>query len=331
MSLSTKILIFLGFVLFLCISGLILYKQFEASQRQDAIEKSIVEVKQLQDNIIRSQSQYASRADIEKYAKDVNVNMDVIKKDLDTLNAKISGINHITVNSTGQTGSGVGSDHTTPRTDPPNTPPDTTTTDFDPFGYLKNTQHLSLMEKFGETEVPMADVGFSSWMQKPWSYTVPERKYSVTNVIAHQEDGQSIVYNQFSINTNGKEYKIPVTDAKYLEQYPEAKFRLWNPRLFMTASAGVQVSQAPVRGEFTPGVSLGVMSYGKTTTNPSLYFGSVGIGYGLDSQKPQVTISPVMYNLGEHIPLIKNTYVGPEAQVGFNGNLGAGLTIQVGF
>lgn len=326
MSLSTKILIAIVSIVLICMGGFLVYKQIETAQRLDDIQKSVVETKQLVDNISRAQAQYASKEDMDAFAKTQNINIDAIKKDLESLNAQVKAIGGLTIISHGQTGNNIPSTGQTPN---PNPGPSNPTTD--PFGYLRNTQHLTINEKFSNVEVPFGTVGFSAWKDKPWELSVPERKYSVTSVLGQDEGGRHYSYSKFAIQTGGKTYDVKINENKFLEEYPKDKFHWFNPRLYMFANGNVGLSQVPVKGEFTPGVSLGIMSYGRTKTNPTLSILQLGAGYGLASKTPEFSLSPVQYNLGNVLPLVKNTYVGPNLQVNTKGNVSAGMGLSVGF
>lgn len=324
MSLSTKILLAIVAVVLMSIGGFIIYKQIENANRLDDIQRSIVEQKQLLDNVSRAQAQYASKKDIEDFAKQRDIDLSVIKKDLDTLNAEIQAINGILVISQGQVGNNIPSTGTTPRPEPP--------TDIgpDPYGYMTNTQHLALNEKFSNVEVPFGQVGFSAWQDKPWDIKIAPRQYSITSVLGQDESGRHYSYSKFAIQSEGKTYDVKIDDNKFLEEYPEAKFHWFNPKLHMFANGGVGITKAPIQGEFTPGVSLGIMSYGKTRSNPALSILQVGVGYGVINKTPELSISPIQYNLGQHLPLISNTYVGPTLQVNTTGGVTVGAGFSVG-
>jgi hypothetical protein len=200
----------------------------------------------------------------------------------------------------------------------------------DPYKYQQNQQNLQMAEPFGTTQVPIGSVGFSAWQQTPWNVNIYPRAYDVTNVLATDQDGRNYVYNQFSITTNGQTYKLPIASAQFIQQYPTPSFSFWNPRVYLGADVGIGITHAPITGEFTPNVSFGFLSYGKTKVTPDWSFGQVGIGYGVVSQKPQIQISPAMFNVGEHIPFMQNTFVGPAVGVGINGNVYVGLGLRVG-
>lgn len=80
----------------------LIYKQFQLSDQQYEIQTSLIEQKKLADGIVRAQSQYASKEDIEALAKNNNLNLKEIEKDLDKFRADIASINIVTVRSNGQ-------------------------------------------------------------------------------------------------------------------------------------------------------------------------------------------------------------------------------------
>lgn len=328
MSLSSKILTAIVIIVLICTGGFVIYKQIENSRRLDTIQNSIIQQKDLLDNISRAQAQYVSREDLDKFAKEQNINLDAIKKDLESLDAQVKAINTITVISQPQNHTDIPSTDTTPNPTDPNNPVDPKN---DPYGYLTNVQHLQLNEKFSNVEVPFGIVSFSAFRKNPWDVAVNERQYNVTSVLGMDEDGRHFSYSKLAIITGGKTYDIKIDRNQFVEEYPSAKMHWFNPRLFAQVNGGIGISQLPVKGEFTPAVSVGIMSYGKTRVNPDLSILQVGVGYGTVNRSLEFTISPIQYNFGRHIPLMANTYGGPVLQVNTNGAVTVGAGLSVGF
>lgn len=328
MSLSTKILLAIVAIVLLCVGGFIIYKQIENANTLNDIQHSIVEQKQLLDNVSRAQAQYVSQQDLAAFAKQQNIDLSVIQKDLDTLNAQVKAINGITVISQGQAGNNIPSTGVTVRPNPP-----VIAAGQDPFGYMTHTQKLTINEKFSNIEVPFGEVGFSAWQDKPWDIQVEPRKYSITSVLGQDENGRHYSYSKFAIQTNDKTYDVKIDDNKFLEEAPTAKFSFWNPRVFMTAGGGVSLTQAPIQGSANAGVTLGIMSYGQFKTTPAVSVLQLGVVYETGSQKPAVILNPVNFNIGGILPsgLANNTYLGPSMQVDLSGNVYAGGNISIGF
>lgn len=327
-TLSTKISLIIGITIFIVLGvlGFFIYKQIEMSHQLNDMQKSLIETKQLADNISRAQTQYASKEDIESFAKQQNINLDVIKKDLGALNAQIQGINGVSIISTPQNNTNVPSTYITPNPEPSNTP-----NTSDPYGYLRNTAHLAINESFGDTSVPFGEVAFSAWKEKPWDITISKRKYSFTSVLGMDQNGRHYTYNKFAVIVNGKNYDLKIDENKFLEEYPKNTFSWFNPRLFMFANGGIGISQVPIKGEFTPGVAVGIMSYGQTKQNPTLSILQAGVGYGVANKTLEISVSPIQYNIGKNIPLMNNTYVGPVIQANTKGNIIVGAGLSVGF
>lgn len=336
MTTLNKILIALLALTIVGAIGFIIYQQHEMSTMQTQINNSIVAQKTLLDGITRSSSQYATQADLAAFAAQNNVSLATIQKDVETLGATITGMNQVVVNSSGENVNNTPSSSTTPNTSPQVAP--TVTCDgqqipcpnADPFKYQQNQQNLALNENFGPTPVPIGTVGFSAWQQNPWNATIYPRTYDVSNVLATDQDGKQYVYNQVSITTNNKTYTVPISTSKFEQQYPTPAFSFWNPRIYLGADAGINVSHVPMTGEVTPNVSFGFVSYGKSKVNPDLSIMQVGVGYGVVSQKAQIQIAPIQYNIGKNLPFMQNTYIGPTLGIGVDGDVNIGVGLRVG-
>ena len=107
MSLSTKILIWLGAIALLTGLIFIAVKQWEINERQKAIQTEQINQKQLANDIIRAQAEFASKGDIESLAKASGLDLHAIHDDLAKLDAKVNGINVVTVNSNGENDTNV--------------------------------------------------------------------------------------------------------------------------------------------------------------------------------------------------------------------------------
>lgn len=322
MTILNKILIALLALTVIGALGFVFYKERQFTQMQSAMSQAMVSQKELADNIMRSQSSYASKQDLEAFAQQNQINLDAIKADLKTLNASVSSVNYVYVGSKGQISTNIPSTSTTPSLTP---------AAEDKYGYLKNVQHLDIQEQFDKANVPVGNVAFDASKQAPWDVNVYPRKYNVVNVVGTDENGKQYFYNKFSINTNGKDYPLNITKAETIQQYPSPSISWWNPRIYGGINGGVNLTQAPVQAAIVPNVGIGVITYGKTKTQPDLSILQVGVGYDVVAKSLQVSISPVQYNLGQHIDIIKNTFVGPTADIGFNGNVSVGLGARVGF
>jgi hypothetical protein len=335
MKLWTKILIVLGVLALAGMVAVIIYNQHQLAAQQTAIQNQIVQTKQLADGISRAMDTWATKADLDAFAKNNNVNLQVIKDDLATLNASLTAINQVSVNSSKQVATNVSSTNTTPNPNPGTTPPTVTCNgnqipcpSQDPFGFLAQRQVLHIDEQFSDTKVPVGDVGFSAWQEKPWDINIQPRQYNATTVLGTDENQRQYAYNKFTIKVGDKEYPVKISTNTFMQEYPTASFSFWNPRLYLGADGSVNLTS--LHGEATPGLHVSLMSYGRYKTQPDFAILQVGGGYGIDSHRPQLVITPVSYNLGQHIPLMNNLYVGPSVQMGTDGGVGVGVGFRVG-
>lgn len=321
MSLLTKILLSVGGMLVAAALAFIIYTQIQNGKRQAAIEAQMVEQKTLMDGIVRSQTQYTTKADMDKFITDNGVNLKAIQKDLDKLSADVTAVNIIVAESLGQKETNIPSTGTgTPNPKPPKptTCPDgTACPNADPYGYQVKTQLLTVNEDFGNIKIPFGTIGFSAWLAAPWSIDILPREYHVANVVGTDENQRMYFYNKFSVKVGDKQYDLPIKTAATEQIYPEARWSWWNPRLFVGVDGGVTLN--PVHGEFTPSLDVGIMSYGQYKTQPDFSMLQVGVGYGTVSRHVEFAITPVAYNIGKHIPLMNNTYVGPSLHVSPSG------------
>lgn len=333
-----KILVGIGAVLTIGILAMILYNQEKIKTQQLAIQSQIVAQQQLVDGIVRSQSQYATKDDINAFAKANDINLKAIQDNLDKLNASVASINVITAGSNGQNGTNLPSTNTGPTNPNPPTPATckdgTPCPNQDPFGYMAKQQNLDLNEDFTTVKVPIGTVGFSAWQQNPWDIHITPREYQVDTVVGTDENQRQYFYNKFTVKTGDKTYDIPIKTATTKQEYPTAKWSWWNPRLLMGLDGGVNLTRKDgVAGEFTPHIGVGIMSYGQYKTTPDFSILEVGVGYGAVNKTGELVITPVAYNIGKNwfSPLMNNTYIGPSVSVGTDGSFGVGAGLRVGF
>ena len=290
---------------------LIIKYQYDAMEKQEAIANSLVEQKQLTDKIARAQAQYVTEKSLEAYAKSLDTKLKPIRDDLKKLDGEIKGVGAVKVVTVGYKGKDISSDTSVPRPkDEQPLPGD----DLDPWNYQRAQQKLKLSEPFtNDQKVPWGEVGFKAWEQEPWDLVVHSRNYQVVNVLGQDEEGRHYVYNKFSIEVEGKKYDIKIDDSKFVEEYPKSKFRL-SPSLYLGVGTGVYLTEEP-QWAVTPNIQMFIASYGRTKLVPEWVFLGVGLGYEALEQRFNFLLSPVGYNIGTHIPLIKNLYIVPTVTI----------------
>ena len=325
-ALKYKIIIAVVSMLITGAISFIIYNQLQISARQIAIETEMVRQKELVDNITRSSQQYATRDDIEKLITDNKLNLKAIQEDLKVLHAEITAVNIVKVNSLGSNGNNVGSTTTGPISPITSKPPEMVSCSgkkvdcntIDTHGYRLTQQNLTLSEEFSNVKVPFGTVGFSAWQEKPWSYKVSPRGYRLTQVVGTDEYQRNYFYNKFVISVDNQDYEVKINQAATTQVYPEPKFSFWNPRLNLGLDSGINT--AMMNGEFTPSANISFMSYGQYKTTPDWSFLQAGLGYS-SNKHVEFIFTPFTYNVGKHLPLMNNLYLGPSIQMNALGNV----------
>lgn len=322
----------IGFILVISALLFVLKMQWDASKQRDAMNKQMIEMKQLQDGIVRNQSKYVSPEDLQKFAKDINLNLDAIQEDMDKFDAEVKGISKIVAASLGRQATNIPSSWVRPRPKDPENPlpvcPDGEPCP-DPYGYLTNAQMLALTEPFPKLEVPIGSVTFESWKKKPWSVDILPRQYHVSTVLGQDEEGRHYVYNQMQIEADGKKHKIPIQQAEFQEVYPESEFH-FNPKMHLGVDVGAVVTNP--HAEVVPNLQVSLFSYGRTKKNADTEWSILGIGagYGTQTQSFNVVLTPFNYNVGQHIPLVESVHLGPTVSVDTNGEFSVLGGLRVG-
>lgn len=335
MDTKTKVISVAVALVVIALVAAIVWQYYIIKSQQDLQAQQLVEMKQLKDGIIRSESKYVSKEDLEQFAQISDINLDPIRDDLDDLNANLKGINNLLVSTPGYVGTGLASNSTSPRPVPisgtvtvPCTGNEAICPNLDTFGYLNNSQTLSLSEPFsGGASVPWGKTEFKAWEEKPWNLTVYPRTYSVTTVLGEDENGRHYTYNKFYITSNGETYTVPINSSKFVEEAPEAEFR-FNPRLYLGVDVGSHI-QTP-QAEVTPNIGIALFSYGSTKLKPDFTFVHAGVGFNTQTETPAIMLTPVTYNLGEPLPLVENLQVGPSVSVDTDKSISVMLGVKVG-
>jgi hypothetical protein len=175
---------------------------------------------------------------------------------------------------------------------------------------------LDLGEAFGGARVPFGQAGFSAWKPAPWSIRVYPRTYSVNTVVSRDAEGRTFLHHKFVITVDGKKYTAPISESKFVEEYPMASFHL-DPALFLTFGAGYAG-----RFDMVGGLEFSLLSYGVTKDKPTFSLANVGIGYLYNSEQFGILFTPIYWNIRGVVPVVENTYIGPGVSFGFDGDIG---------
>jgi hypothetical protein len=339
MTLSTKILVWLGVLAALGALSFLIYKDLDNAKQLSALQQQNIQQKALIDGLVQSSNQYTTKDDLNNFIQSNTDNLKAIQDNLNSLGAQITAANTVTANSSGQQATNVhssGTGTTNPNPTAPTVIPcpsggSVNCPNTDPFGYQLKQQQLTLNEDFPNLQVPIGSIGFSAWQQAPWSLNIAPREYNVTSVIGQDQNQRIYVDNQFTVKVNGKDYEVPIKTAQTKQVLPPATWSWWNPGLFMGLDGGLNLTNIPpLHGEVSPSLNLGIMSYGTFKTQPDISVLQMGLGYGFVSKKPELVITPIALNVGKVVPLLHNTYVAPSLQIGIDGSVNAMLGLRLG-
>ncbi|HUU88457.1 MAG TPA: hypothetical protein VMX17_11995 [Candidatus Glassbacteria bacterium] len=323
--------------------GIILYMQYSLSQKQQEIERSIIEFKKLEDGIVRLETKYVRNSDdLEKILKNLGVSVDIIKKDLDSQGAQLEAVAVIVGTTHGYSGTNLPSDFQKPSTGSSNNndnignssnPSNNNSNSTNPscmssYGYCQNAQGLNLFEQGEKEQIPFGSVLFDAASDKPWSVEVFPRKYYSILSMGKDNDGRTVAHSRMMIESQGKKHVVGINQAYYREVYEPARFYWWNPRLAGGIGFGLSTNgrmSSMVSAQFYPS------SYASNKARPSWMFFGVGAGYDLVDDSFVGTVAPVMYNVLPKSNLIQNIYVGPTVGMGTDGGVRVNGSMNIAF
>jgi hypothetical protein len=146
---------------------------------------------------------------------------------------------------------------------------------------------------------------------KKWKTGIYPIEYYLKIIQSEQKTGQLNTYAEAWAQVDKpKEYKnikLPL-DIKSIEftqlKEKDKEFFRWVPRLSLGLDYGFNFNS-----EVFPSINMSIMGYGRTKRDLDWKFLEFGIGGYKDNYL--LKLSPFSYNLGNIVPLISNTFIGP--------------------
>jgi len=322
-------------VLVLAILAFIIYQQNEIIQRQKYAEKSVVEMKQLRDDIVRHQAAYATKDDVEQVIKDAGLDLKPIKDDLKKLDGRLKAVSILVAETPGYYGTSLPNTAVIPGPAPEPVVvecPDGGQVECpnpDVHGYLNKFVLREIEEPFSNGKlVPVGSAGFKAWEENPWTIEVLPRKYQAATVLSQDEEGRHFAHSQLSIEVDGQRHQVPIDDAKLVEVLPRKRVR-FAPRLYLGVDGGV-IANPPTHADVVPNLQMSFLSYGHVKPDPHWTFLNAGVGYEAETKGVAILFSPVNYNVGKPLPFVENLHVGPSFSIDPASNFGILLGMRVG-
>lgn len=165
-----------------------------------------------------------------------------------------------------------------------------------------------------------------------WKTGIYPIEFKSKIIQAEQKDGQWNTYADLWLENNkdneseGKKLPLDVQIAEFKQVLKKNKeFFVWNPRINLNADVGFGTGGEAIGA----GLSVSFMGYGKTKRDQTWQF--IDLGVSTNGEDTWFRFSPFKYNLGEHIPLVENTFIAPFAGVDTEGNFLGGVGISIPF
>lgn len=307
-----------------------------------------VDQKDLGKGTVRSSTSIGTQDDINDAAADAGMNMSAVKKDMEEHGTSATGVNVTESRTTGETVTNAGSSRTRRRSDSAATTSvtscvcpsihevpavDTERTEraareskpekSTVCRYDNDEQILDLNEKVGSDTVPFAEVSFKSWTSNPWNYVVYPRSYKSTVLFTEDDDGNKIAYSHSTITVADKTVNLPVETSKFMAAPKPARFRVF-PRMYLSSGVGFDLNDGI---EWQAGLGLYILNYGPEKLAPTWQFAGLGLNYSTTSSL-SLSLVPVSYNIGPHIPFLHSLYLGPSVSVGLDLGFSFGASLS---
>lgn len=167
-----------------------------------------------------------------------------------------------------------------------------------------------------------------------WKTGIYPIEYKTKVVQTEQKDGQWNTYVETWAENNkdkesvGKELPLKIELAEFTQlKKKDKEFFWWAPHLNLNLDFGLGTDiDANVGG----GLSFSTSGYGRTENDLTWRF----IDFGLSTNGDDVwgKFTPFAYNIGEHIPFVSNTFLGPFVGYEFNdGSWIGGIGLSIPF
>lgn len=316
----------IAFVLSFIMLMIILYQNNVIKEENNRIINEIVKQEKLTKNLIRSNTYWATKDELEKTLKKLLTKNDynVLKNDLEKTNARLLSIG----NSTGLLSEKISNLEKSDDVGEKNKKVEKCNDGrpIDIYGYTNNSQIKNLKDS---NNAPIGSVIFNAIKENPWKYTIFEKEYHLITSIGKKDNGQLIFYNTLKYkipNKSEKYFPISLSTSKYLQILKEKRMFWWNPTLDFGIFIGIPTNMLGY--SFGPELGLSLSAYGKTKVDNLWKFFRFGLGYDVNNAI-KLSFSPFSFNIGNPIPLITNLYLSPQFAFDTIGKLSISLGINL--
>ncbi len=167
-------------------------------------------------------------------------------------------------------------------------------------------------------EYPIGNVYYSFGLEEDesrWTSQLFKLDLYTDIVMSEREDGtydkviESSIESNFIKDYAGVKHPINIEKVTWAKRKIKTKKFRWNPNLNLGLTAGSEI--------VSPVVGVSLFSYGRTKIDNDFLF--LNVYTGGDTSSATLGVVPVQYNIGNHLPLINNTFIGPSVGVSKDG------------
>jgi len=199
-------------------------------------------------------------------------------------------------------------------------------------------------DKGKDTEVPVAWVQYfpNREPDKQWKTGVYDLDYYVRTIQSTQKDGQVNTNTQIwfenerDVASRGVKVPLDIKSSEFKQLKKETKeFFWWAPHLSLNVDLGFGLGSLAGGSDgsgqsilVAGGVSFSAMGYGRTVNDLDWRF--LDLGVSTNGHDTYGKFTPFAYNLGNVIPIVSNSFIGPFIGYGFAGDVKQDIIFGVG-
>jgi hypothetical protein len=278
--------------------------------------------KKLTDSLQRAETVIADNAGaLDEFAAEHGHDIETIRDDLQSIGAELRAISTTEAGTSTVVYNHYKSEISTPtETEVPTCENDGRPIDL--HGYTKTIETKQLSDSNG---MRVADVSFSAAEERPWSSKVHGIRYKILNTVGEGEQGQVILHTELTAENPtiqpGQIFRIKGIDSRTLQAPPSPpEFKWWDPAIYLMGQ--LSVDAYPEVG-FGASLSLGFspFSYGDWR------FLGITAGYNAFQNTFRASLAPALYNIGEPLPFLSDTWLFFDVGIDTAGSVSVGLGI----
>lgn len=202
--------------------------------------------------------------------------------------------------------------------------------------YFKKVMYRTKDEDGNVIEVPIAWTIYypNREPDKQWKTGVYPLEYHSRVIQSEQEDGQINTRTEVHFENNkdkasrGVEVPVKITSSEFKQLRKENKeFYLWAPHINFNIDFGI--GNFDGGNTIVPGISVSMSGYGRTKNDLDWKF--VELGLSSNGDYTYFKFMPFSYNIGNFVPLVSNTFIGPFVGFSTGGETTFGIGLSIPF